>query len=458
MATKLVRYSICETLRISKILSASTKTPFSSTTMAPNNKIRMADRLKGAEGNVFVTYTALAAAAKAVNLGQGFPDYTPPKYVVSALRSSTDEEKFMLNQYTRGFGHPRLANAIAKLYGRFHNRELDAMKQVLVTVGAYESLFCCFQGLVNPGDEVIIIEPFFDCYRPMTTMAGGTPVYIPLRPPPGKTGELSSADWTLDRDELASKFNSKTKLIILNNPNNPCGKVFKRDELQVIADLCIQHDVVCVADEVYEWMIFPGAEHIRIADLPNMWDRTVSISSAGKTFSATGWKLGWTVGPEHLLKCLSSVHQNCVYTCSTPISEAVAVGLERELSLVENQEKCYLYTLANDELLPKRDKMAAMLREAGMIPTIPDGGYFMLADWSKMGITDEMIEDGSNDTRDAKFCKWLIREKKLAGIPPSAFYGPEDEGLAKDLIRFCYFKKEETIDSAGVILKSFQKD
>ena len=416
----------------------------------------MADRLKGAVANVWVTYTELARTTGSVNLGQGFPDYPPPQYVVDSFRANSEPDKYMLNQYTRGYGHPRLVNAIANVYGRYHNRELDPLKEVLVTAGAYESLFCSFQGLVNPGDEVIIIEPFFDCYQPMTMVAGGTPVFIPLRPPANSSGELTSADWKLDPEELASKFNSKTKLIVLNNPNNPLGKVFKRDELQLIADLCIQHDVVCIADEVYEWMTFPGTEHIRIANLHNMWDRTINISSAGKTFSATGWKLGWSIGPEHLLKCLMAVHQNCVYTCTTPLQEAVALGFEQEATRLDNKETCYLYTLANDELLPKRDRMAAMLRAAGMTPTLPEGGYFIIADWSKMGVTDEMIEDGTSDTRDAKFCKWLMKEKKLASIPPSAFYGPENKHLAQNMIRFCFFKKEETIDGAGEILKSFQ--
>ena len=416
----------------------------------------MADRLKGAVANVWVTYTELARTTGSVNLGQGFPDYPPPQYVVDSFRANSEPDKYMLNQYTRGYGHPRLVNAIANVYGRYHNRELDPLKEVLVTAGAYESLFCSFQGLVNPGDEVIIIEPFFDCYQPMTMVAGGTPVFIPLRPPANSSGELTSADWKLDPEELASKFNSKTKLIVLNNPNNPLGKVFKRDELQLIADLCIQHDVVCIADEVYEWMTFPGTEHIRIANLPNMWDRTISISSAGKTFSATGWKLGWSIGPEHLLKCLMAVHQNCVYTCCTPLQEAVAQGFEIELARIDNKNECYLNTLANDELLPKRDKMAEMLRGAGMTPIIPEGGYFMLADWSKLGVADDVIGGDPNDTRDARFVKWLTKEKKLAGIPPSAFYGPENKSLAKDLIRFCFFKKEETIDAAGTILRSLK--
>jgi len=415
----------------------------------------MADRLKGSVANVWVTFTELARTTGAVNLGQGFPDYPPPDYVCDALANIGKSGNFMLNQYTRGFGHPRLVNAIAQMYGKFHGRDLNPMTEVLVTGGAYESLFCIVQGMVNPGDEVIIIEPYFDCYEPMTRVAGGNPVFIPLRPT--KTGEISSADWKLDPQELESKFSSKTKLIILNTPNNPLGKIFTRDELTMIADLCKKHDVVCVADEVYEWMTYPGADHIRIATLPDMWDRTVTISSAGKTFSATGWKLGWTVGPQHLLKNMMAVHQNCLYVCCTPLQEAVAQAFEIENARLDDKDSCYMYTLPNVELLPKRDRMAANLKNAGLIPTIPEGGYFMLADWSKLGVTDEMIEDGTDDPKDFKFVKWLCKEKKLAAIPPSAFYSKEHRHLAENLVRFCFFKKDETLDNAAAILKSFQK-
>ena len=422
------------------------------------SKVSLADRLKGPqfERNIWWEYAEFLSIPDVVNLGMGCPDYPPPEHVVGSLRALTEVDDYRLHQYTGQKGHPRLTAAVAKLYGRFHNRRLDPKKEILISSGAILGLSCSFQGLINPGDEVIVIEPFFDRYLPIIAGCGGKTVYVPLRPPADKSDEMTSADWTLDPEELASKFNSKTKLIVLNNPNNPTGKVFKRDELQLIADLCIQHDVVCIADEVYEWMTFPGTEHIRIANLPNMWDRTITISSAGKTFSATGWKLGWSIGPEHLLKCLMAVHQNCVYTCTTPLQEAVALGFEQEATRLDNKETCYLYTLANDELLPKRDRMAAMLRAAGMTPTLPEGGYFIIADWSKMGVTDEMIEDGTSDTRDAKFCKWLMKEKKLASIPPSAFYGPENKHLAQNMIRFCFFKKEETIDGAGEILKSFQ--
>lgn len=417
-------------------------------------KIQPAKRLAGTSKNIWITFTELARTTGAVNIGQGFSDYSPPQHVCDALRESIKPENFMMHQVARSFGHPRLVNAIANLYGLFHDRKLNPLTEILVTAGAYGSLYSTFQGLVDPGDEVIIIEPFFDCYHPMTVMAGGIPRFIPLRST--RTGDATSADWKLDPKELESKFSSRTKLIIVNTPNNPLGKVYTREELDIIASLCNKYDVVCIADEVYEWMIYPGAEHIRIASLPGMWDRTITISSGGKALSATGWRLGWSIGPEHLIKPLTMVHQNSSYATCTPIQEAAARVLELELSRVGDKDTCYLHTLANKELLPKRNQMAKMLKNANLQPAIPEGGYFMLTDWSQLGVTEEMIEDGSGDTKDFKFAKWLTKEWKLATIPLSGFYSPAHRHMAEDFVRICYFKKEETIEAVGNILQSFK--
>lgn len=418
-------------------------------------KIKMADRLKGTERNVWVEFGKLAADYKAINLGQGFPDYHPPQHVLDKFaKTITCPENPLFHQYTRSYGHPHLVKTLAQLYGPVMGREIDPMSEVMVSVGAFGILFSTIQGLVNPGDEVIIIEPYFDCYEPMVRVAGGTPVFIPLRPTKTE-GTVSSHDWKLDRAELESKFSSKTKAIVFNNPNNPVGKVYKMDEIEMIAELCKKHDVVCISDEVYEWMIYPDNKHIKIATLPGMWDRTITVGSAGKTFSATGWKLGWGIGPSDLIQALSVLHQNSIYTCPTPIQEAVAAGLDYEISVFGDPEKCYLQSLAL-ELLPKRDMLAKVLTEVGITPTIPEGGYFMMADISKINV--EIPDDGTDDPYDFKFVRWMCKEKRISAIPPTAFYSKEDKKLGEKFIRFCFIKNDETLDAAAKVLRTWKEE
>ncbi|XP_051906730.1 kynurenine--oxoglutarate transaminase 1 isoform X1 [Hippocampus zosterae] len=411
-----------------------------------------ASRTEGVDKNVWVEFTQMAAEYNPVNLGQGFPDFAPPQYIQDAFCEALRGGPSM-HQYTRAFGHPRLVNSLAKFFTGIVGHHIDPMEDVLVTVGAYQALYCAFQALVDEGDEVIIVEPFFDCYQPMVKMVGGKGVYIPLRPKvEGGDGAMSSGDWVLSADELASKFTPRTKAIVINTPNNPMGKVYKREELQVIADLCIKHDVLCFSDEVYEWLTYDGAKHVKIASLPGMWERTVTVGSAGKTFSATGWKVGWAIGAGRLLKHMKTIHQNSVYHCATAAQEAVARGFERELELFGSSKSYFRQLPAT--VNRKREKLAMCLESVGLKPIMPQGGYFMITDISsvEVDLNDPSTKDESYDFR---FVKWLIKEKGLATIPVSAFFSPEHGKDFDKYIRFCFIKEDSTLDAAEAILRKW---
>lgn len=411
-------------------------------------KFELPDRYKGSEKSVWVEYIQLALQYKPLNLGQGFPDFHAPENVTKALAAATTSDNPLLNQYTRGFGHPRLVNAVGKLYSKILNRELNPNNEILITAGAYEALYATIMGHTSPGDEWIIIEPFFDCYDPMVRTAGGVPRFIALKPNK-KSGTISSSDWVFDKREMEGLFNKKTKGIIVNTPHNPTGKVFTLDELKFIAELAKKWNVLVVSDEVYEWLVYEPYQHIRIATLPGMYERTITIGSAGKTFSVTGWKIGWAYGPENLLYNLKVVHQNSVYTCSTPIQEAVAIGFEEEIARFGRPES-YFISLAK-ELLPKRDYMAKFLTEVGMSPTIPEGGYFMMANWTALE-NKVKLEEEQDANKDYRFTKWMTKNVGVQGIPPSAFYSEDHKSLGEDHVRYCFIKKDENLKKAAELL------
>ncbi|XP_075414211.1 kynurenine--oxoglutarate transaminase 3 [Tenrec ecaudatus] len=414
-------------------------------------KFKNTKRIEGLDNNVWVEFTKLTADPSVVNLGQGFPDTAPPLYVLKELAKAITMNS--MNQYTRGFGHPALVKALSCLYGKFYPNQINPNEDILVTVGAYGSLFNAIQGLIEEGDEVIIIVPFYDCYEPMVKMAGATPVFIPLRSKPVDGPKGSSSDWTLDPEELASKFNSKTKAIILNNPHNPIGKVYSKEELQLIADLCIKHDTLCISDEVYEWLVYSGNKHLKIATFPGMWERAITIGSAGKTFSVTGWKLGWSIGPSYLIKHLQTVQQNTIYTCATPLQEALAQAFWIDIKRMDDPE-CY-FTSLPQELEVKRNRIVRLLESVGLKPIVPDGGYFIIADVSSLDV--DLSEMKNNEPFDYKFVKWMIKHKKLFTIPVSAFCNSEAKLQFEKYVRFCFFKKDSTLDAAEEIIKAWKK-
>lgn len=377
---------------------------------------RAAARVRGFGTSVFTEMSRLAVQHGAVNLGQGFPDFAGPEFVKEAAKAAIDAD---LNQYAPGHGTPRLRKAIAATWARDYGREIDPDAGITVTSGATETIFDAVQAFLGPGDEVIAFEPFYDSYLPSAVLAGGALRPVTLRPP----------EWSFDRDELAAAFGPRTRALLLNTPHNPTGKVFSRDELAVIAELCQEHDVVAISDEVYDRITFDGAEHIPLATLPGMWERTLTINSTGKTFSMTGWKVGYAVGPAGLNAALRAVHQFVTFATATPFQEAMATGMELAPGLGYYDDLRAAYTARRDHL---RDALDA----AGLPPLPVRGSYFLLTDIAHLGFPD-----------DVSFCRFLTTEIGVAAIPPSAFYA--DPARAPMLARFCFAKREETLRAAA---------
>jgi aspartate/methionine/tyrosine aminotransferase len=364
----------------------------------------VAARVRGFGATVFAEFTALANATGAVNLGQGFPNFAAPDFVKAAAQQAIAAD---LNQYARSAGHPRLVQALAQVYSPLFGRTLDPMTEIVVTVGATEGIFATVQALVDPGDEVILIEPFYDSYPAAVTMAGGVPVYVPLRAP---ADSRSAAEWTLDLAELTAAITPRTKLLILNTPSNPLGKVFSRAELSALAELVCRFNLTVLSDEVYEWMVYPPAEHVRIATLPGMWERTVTLGSAGKSFSVTGWKIGWAIAPRALAHAVLMAHQWIPFAVSTPMQEAIAVALE------ESEARAYFAWLS-EMYQAKRDRLLTVLSEVGLPPMTPDGSYFIIVETSALAVP---VAPG--ERRDIAVCRWFTQEIGVAAIPPSPFY------------------------------------
>jgi len=394
-----------------------------------------AQRVRSFGVTVFAEFSALALQYNAVNLGQGFPNFPAPDFVKEAAKQAIAAD---INQYARSAGHLRLVKALANVYSPLFGRELNPLTEIVTTVGATEGIFATIQALIEPGDEVILIEPFYDSYPASVIMAGGTPVYVPLRPAPNAT---SSTAWVLDMDELAAAFTPRTRLLIVNTPQNPVGKIFSRAELLQIAALAQKNNIIVLSDEVYEWMVYPDpartVEHVRMATLPGMWERTITLGSAGKTFSVTGWKIGWAIAPAHLAHAVLMAHQWIPFAVSTPMQEAVAVALEIA------PERDY-FTWLSQMYQAKRDKLLGALDAVGLTPVRPDGSYFILVDTSRL---DVPVEPGVR--RDVSLCRWFTRTVGVVPIPPSFFYSPQHQYLTDNLARFCFCKTDEMLDEAA---------
>jgi len=376
---------------------------------------RVAERLRPFGTTIFAEMTRLAVEHGAVNLSQGFPDFEGPEFVreaaVEAIRTGH-------NQYARPYGEVPLVEAIAR-WAEI-GRDVDAMSEVTVTSGCTEALAAIALGLFEPGDEVVLFEPYYDSYRAVVSMAGAESRFVPLRPP-----DDSHTSFWIDEGELRSAFGVRTKAMVVNTPHNPTGKVYTRDELELIASLAREHDALVISDEVYEKLVFDG-RHLSIASLDGMAERTVVASSLGKTFSLTGWKLGWTIAPEHLTAGVRAAHQFLTFASATPLEHAAAAALS-------NAEP-YVSELVAD-YRSKRDYLCGALERLGFRVFVPEGTYFIMGDHSAFGRGN-----------DVEFCRWLTAEARVAAIPPSAFY--ERKELGAPLVRFSFCKKMETLEAA----------
>ncbi|MDQ2903507.1 MAG: aminotransferase class I/II-fold pyridoxal phosphate-dependent enzyme [Chloroflexota bacterium] len=362
---------------------------------------------------IFTEINTLAQQHNALNLGQGKPDFDAPADVVAQLVLALQSGQH--NQYAPGPGTASLRAAIADHAARFYGMEIDPARGVIVTAGATEGIFASVLGLVDPGDEVIVIEPFYDSYVPNIIMANAVPVYVPLHPP----------TWTLDPDELRAAFHKNTRALILNTPQNPTGRVFTREELTLIAELCIEHDVTVISDEVYEHMLFDNARHIPIATLPGMFERTVTVSSAGKLFSATGWKIAWVYGPPALVEGVARAHQFITFAVHHPSQEAIAYALNLPDSYFAAFQAMYT---------AKRALMMEALDAGGLKYTVPEGTYFIMADYSNI-FTGTPLE----------FARYLPREVGVACIPPESFYSPQHVHIGQHYARFAFCKSDSML-------------
>ena len=370
-------------------------------------------RMQGFGTTIFAEMSELALSTGAINLGQGFPDTDGPREMLDAAIEAISSGR---NQYPPGIGVPELRIAIAEHQRRFYGLRVDPDREVLVTAGATEAIAAVILALCEPGDEVVTFEPYYDCYAATIALAGGV----------RRTCVLRFPDFAVDEASLRAAFSARTRLILVNTPHNPTGKVFSRAELDLICSLAREHDAWVVTDEVYEHLLFDGSAHIPVATLPGMADRTITISSAGKTFSATGWKVGWLHGPAEAVAAARTGKQFLTYVASGPFQPAVALAL----GLGDD-----VYHEVASSLQAKRDLLCEGLGAAGLHVARPSGTYFVIADAAPLGVSDAL-----------DFCRRMPALCGVVGVPVSAFC--DDKDAVRTLVRFAFCKRDEVLDEA----------
>ena len=358
--------------------------------------------------------TRLAIAHNAINLAQGFPDFAAPEEIKSVARDAIARD---VNQYAITWGAKSLRNAIAEKFQRTQGVSVDPEREITVCCGSTEAMMSAMMAIINPGDEVVVFEPFYENYGPDAILSGASPRFVRLRAP----------DWTFDPDELSRAFSNKTKALILNTPNNPTGKVFTRAEIETIRDLCVRWNAFLITDEIYEHMLYDGAKHISPASVDGLRDRTITINALSKTYSVTGWRVGWAIAPPEVTSAIRKVHDFLTVGAAAPLQEAGAVALRFPQS--------YYDTLAA-EYLDRRNRMLEILTQAGFKCFTPRGAYYIMTDISAFG-----------HANDVEFARYLVKEVGVAGVPGSSFYRNPADGAQQ--LRFTFCKKETTLAEAS---------
>ena len=379
----------------------------------------LSDKVSQFTESVIREMTRQAALYGAVNLAQGFPDFAAPAEIKEAAQRAVAGD---VNQYAITWGAKNLRNAIARQMGVWQGIAVDPEKEVTVCCGSTEAMISTLLAVCNAGDEVVIFEPFYENYGPDSVLSGARPRFVKLRPPMGDGGE-----WTFDEKELRAAFDKKTKAVIVNTPNNPTGKVFTRAELELIRDLCVEFDVLAITDEIYEHILYDGTGHISMASLDGMRERTVTINGMSKTYSVTGWRVGWAVGPEKITNAIRKVHDFLTVGAPAPLQEAGAAALSLPAA--------YYARLAEGYRV-RRDHLIPALEAAGFQCFRPRGAYYVMTDISGFGFED-----------DVGFVNYLVKEIGVAAVPGSSFYRDARDGARQ--VRFAFCKKLETLDAAA---------
>jgi aspartate/methionine/tyrosine aminotransferase len=374
---------------------------------------RTATRTHGFTESVIREMTRLCAMSNGVNLAQGFPDFPAPSALKQAAADAVLRD---INQYAITWGAKNFRDALVKKHEEFYGLAYDPEREVTVTCGSTEAMIATLLALVNPGEEVVIFEPFYENYGPDAILSGAVPRFVRLREP----------DWTFDPSELAAAFNDRTRAIVVNTPNNPTGKVFSREELGAIAALCEKHDVICVTDEIYEHMVYDGLEHVPMATLPGMRERTVTISGLSKTYSVTGWRVGTVLAPTDLTLAIRKVHDLLTVGAPAPLQDAGAIALSSKRDYYERLAQDY------DE---RRRYLVPALEEAGFRTFMPHGAYYVMTDIAGFGFDD-----------DVAFARWLVRDIGVAAVPGSSFYS--DPAAGRNRLRFHFARRLPTLQAA----------